>query len=157
MGCDNLSSVAVGATVTCTPCPSGRGGVGACTGRKAKGQRKPFYRWVLSTPRSPLPVSTGIRRGFKMQRFSRLFWFTAIAGTLSSLLFFLAALRSFTTQADGMDALCRQGKPECSLESLQHLYHVACTAHVTGTLLSFGLAYIIGRGFIKPAATDAAA
>jgi hypothetical protein len=56
-----------------------------------------------------------------------------------------------------MAALCRQAKPECSWESLQYLYHVACTAHVTGTLLSFGLAYIIGRGFIKPPATDAAA
>jgi membrane associated rhomboid family serine protease len=92
-----------------------------------------------------------------MKRFSRLFWFTAIAGALSSLLFFLAALRFFAAQAHQMDALCRQGKPECSWESLQHLYHVACTAHVGGTLLSFGLAYIIGRGFIKPAATSAAA
>lgn len=92
-----------------------------------------------------------------MQRFSRLFWFTAIAGSLSSLLVFRAALRFFTTQAAEMDALCRQGKPGCSWEGLPHLYHVACTAHVAGTLLSFGLAYIIGRGFIKPAATDAAA
>ena len=92
-----------------------------------------------------------------MQRFSKLFWFTAIAGALSSLLFFLATLRFFTAQALQMAARCRQAKPECSWESLQHLYHVACTAHVTGTLLSFGLAYIIGRGFIKPPATDAAA
>jgi hypothetical protein len=92
-----------------------------------------------------------------MQRFSRLFWFTVFAGTLSALLFFRVALRFFTTQSSEMDALCRQGKPECSQESLQHLYHVACTAHVGGTLLSFGLAYIIGRSFIRPAATDAAA
>jgi hypothetical protein len=95
--------------------------------------------------------------GGTMRYCSKLFWFTAIVGSLSSVLSFLAALRFFNARSDAMDALCRQGKAGCSWESLQHLYHAACTAHVMGTLLSFGLAYIIGRGFIKPAPADAAA
>jgi cytochrome bd-type quinol oxidase subunit 2 len=99
----------------------------------------------------------GHTREFDMRRFSRLFWFTVFAGSLSSPVIFGAALRIFTAHMNGMDALCRQGKPDCSWESVRHLYYVACTAHVTGTLASFGLAYIIGRSFIKPAATDATA
>lgn len=91
-----------------------------------------------------------------MKRSSKLFWFTAIAGSLSSLLVFRAALNFFTARSDEMDTLCRQAKPGCSWESLLDVYHAACAAHVIGTLLSFGLAYIIGRSFIKPVTTGAA-
>jgi hypothetical protein len=56
-----------------------------------------------------------------MQRLSKLFWFTALAGSLSSLLLTCAALRFFTAQTGEMEALCRQGKPFGSWESLQHL------------------------------------
>jgi hypothetical protein len=92
-----------------------------------------------------------------MQRFSKLFWFTAIVGTVSSGLSFLAALRFLSSQANEMVALCGQGKAECSWQSLPHLCHVVCRAYVMGTLLSFGLAYIMGRSLLKPAPADAAA
>lgn len=91
-----------------------------------------------------------------MQLFSKLFWFTAIAGSLSSILLFLGLLWFLGARSGELDALCKHGKGECSWEALPHLYYAACTAQVAGTLLLFGLAYIIGRGFMKPAATDAA-
>ena len=86
-----------------------------------------------------------------MQRFSRLFWFTVLVGGLSSLLLTSAALWFFQTQAAELGASCAQGKSSCASQaSLQHLLRVAFVAQVTGTLLSFGLAYYMGRRFISP-------
>ena len=87
-----------------------------------------------------------------MPRLSRLFWFTALAGGLSSLLLTGAVLGFFIAQTGEMTALSRQGKEGCvSAESLQHLYPSACLIQVAGTLLLFGLAHRIGRGLTRPA------
>ena len=93
-----------------------------------------------------------------MRRFSRLFWFTTLAGGVSSLLLTCAVLWFFTAQSDATLVLCRQGKPGCGTsELLQHLYRAACAVQAGGTILLFGLAYRLGRAFIKPAAAAARA
>jgi hypothetical protein len=87
-----------------------------------------------------------------MQRFSKRFWFTLLAGGFSSLLLTCAVLWFFTAQSNEMVALCRQGKNGCaSRESLQHLFRVASIAQAGGTILLFGLAHKLGHSFIKPA------
>lgn len=87
-----------------------------------------------------------------MKRFSRLFWFTVLAGTVSSVLLSCAALWFVKSHAAEMVAVCRPGKDGCaSWESLQHLFRVAFIAQASGTLLSFGLVYHMGRRFIPPA------
>jgi hypothetical protein len=80
-----------------------------------------------------------------MRRFSRQFWFTVCAGGLSSVLLTCAVLWFFTSRSAEMVALCRRGKDGCAgWESLQYLFRIASIAQVGGTMLLFGLAYIIG-------------
>jgi len=87
-----------------------------------------------------------------MQRFSRIFWFTVFVGTVSSVLLTCAMLWFFKTHAAETLALCKQGGDGCaSWESLQHLFRVVLITQASGTLLSFGLVYHMGRRFIPPA------
>jgi hypothetical protein len=80
-----------------------------------------------------------------MRRFSRQFWFTVRAGGLSSVLLTCAVLWFFTSRSAEMVALCNRGTDGCAgWESLHHLFRIASMAQVGGTILLFGLAYIIG-------------
>jgi len=87
-----------------------------------------------------------------MRRFSKLFMFTALGGSLGSLLPLCAALLFFSNQSQRLVALCGRGLPGCaSPESLGSLFSIAATALVAGTIGSFCLAYAIGRRITSPA------
>jgi hypothetical protein len=88
-----------------------------------------------------------------MQRLSKRFWFTALVGSLSSLLLTWAVVWFFAVQSREMIALCRLGKDWCaSRETLGHLFHMVAIAQAGGTILLFGLAYNVGRRLLRPAA-----
>lgn len=85
-----------------------------------------------------------------MKRFSRLFWFTVIAGTLSSVLLSGELLFLLSTRLDTMNALCGQGKHACGSQSFQNVFQLFCIAELAGTVSLFWAAHLIGRSFIKP-------
>lgn len=90
-----------------------------------------------------------------MRRFSKCFWFTVLAGTLSSALFYYALLRIFTAQSDSMLALIRAGSNAADLQALPRLYHVTVAAIVIGTPLLFWLAYRFAPARMKAPASAA--
>jgi len=91
-----------------------------------------------------------------MQRFSRLFWFTVLTGTLSSCLLSHALVGHLTAQLHDMVTLCTAQNDACSSEAIDRAFQVFCVMAVAGNALVFWLAYKIGRSFTKPAVTDAA-
>ena len=90
-----------------------------------------------------------------MQRFSRLFWLTALAAALSSCLLNHALVGHLTTQLHDMVALCTRRNDVCGAEAIDRAFQVFCLMAVAGKALVFWLAYRIGRGSIKPAVRDA--
>jgi hypothetical protein len=86
-----------------------------------------------------------------MKRFSGIFWFTVIAGTLSSVLLSGELLSLLSTRLDRMTALCGRGIDACSSESMQDAFRLFCIAELAGNLSLFWAAHLIGRSFIKPA------
>jgi hypothetical protein len=91
-----------------------------------------------------------------LQRFSRLFWFTVAAGILASALLNHALVGHLKVHLHDMVTLCSPQNDSCGSEAIDRVFQVFCLMAVTGNALVFWLAYRIGRGFIKPAARDAA-
>lgn len=91
-----------------------------------------------------------------MKRFSKLFWFTAIAGISCSTLLSHVLVGHLATQLHDMVTLCAPRNDVCSVDAIDRAFRTFCLMAVAGNVVLFWLAYAIGRGFIKPAATDAA-
>ena len=91
-----------------------------------------------------------------MQRFSRLFWFTVLAGTLASALLSHALVRHLTAQLHDMVTLCTPRNDSCGWQAIDRAFQVFCLMAGAANALVFWLAYRIGRGFIKPTVTVAA-
>ena len=90
-----------------------------------------------------------------MQPLSRLFWFTAIAGTLASALLSYALVAHLTTQLQEMVAVCTPRRDSCGWQAIDGAFQAFCLTAVAGNALVFWLAYKIGSGLIEPTVTDA--
>jgi hypothetical protein len=90
-----------------------------------------------------------------MQRLSKPFWFTVVAGTLVASLLSYALVWHFTTQMHDMVALCTPREDRCGAEAMGRAFHTFCLMALAGNTLAFWSANRIGRCFIKPAVTDA--
>ena len=86
-----------------------------------------------------------------MQRFSRLFWFTVLAGTLSAALFSYGLLSCLGAHLNEMTTLCTARNDSCSAESIDRAFHLFFVTEMAGTLLLFWFAHRIGLRFIQPA------
>jgi hypothetical protein len=90
-----------------------------------------------------------------MQRFSRVFWVTVLASTLSSGLLDHASVGHLAAQLHDMVAQCTPRNDSCSSGAIDRAFQAFCLVTVAGNALVFWLAIKIGRRFCKPAATDA--
>lgn len=96
-----------------------------------------------------------------MPRFSKLFWFTVLPGTLASALF-SAGLRAFLSlRLDAALALCGQPKLQgcLSYDMTDQWLYAFVPAELIGNPLLFWLAFKLGRKWLSlapPVATDAA-
>ena len=86
-----------------------------------------------------------------MRRFSRLFWFTILAGTLSSALLSCALVSRLTARLNEMVTRCTAKNFTCSTESIDRAFQVFCLAEAAAILLLFWTAHRIGIRLIKPA------
>ena len=93
-----------------------------------------------------------------MPRFSKLFWFTITAGTLSSVLFYFVLMQIFEARHEAMLALIRTGSDASDWQALPRLFHLIVAAILIGTPLLFWLAYRLAPARMKspaPAADNA--
>jgi len=85
----------------------------------------------------------------RMKRFSRLFWFTVIAGAATAALLSCGLVWHLAVQTSDWLALCTKGEVSCP-ESIDRAFLVFCMMVAAGNILMFRLAYLLGRRWIKP-------
>lgn len=93
-----------------------------------------------------------------IQRFSKLFWFTVLAGTLASALFSAALVSFLSMRLNGMLAFCTLATAkDCpSSDTFDRWLHAFIAAELAGTFLLFWTASKIGRKRFSPALTSSA-
>lgn len=157
MGCENPSSIAVGATAFALPA-FGRGGADAYNRlHRRRSAQTLLSTGFLNSPLTIAGVATGSFAGSPhMQRFSKRFWLTTLAAAVGSGLLNYALVWHFTGQLHDMVALCSPRHDSCGSEAIDHAFRVFCLAAMAGAVLVFWLAHRMGRSLLKPAATDTA-
>jgi hypothetical protein len=90
-----------------------------------------------------------------MHRFSGVFWFTVVAGAVSSGLLSHALVSHLVTQLQGMVTLCTPGNDTCGGAPIDGAFRAFCLMVPAGNAAAFWVASRIGAMLIEPAAADA--